>query len=66
MADATDQSRLDMYLAAEAAILGGRVEEFREHNHWAKTLDLAKLQGMIRELQQKIAAANGNIFHPLG
>jgi hypothetical protein len=61
----TDQNRLQAYLAAEAAILAGNVQEFRENNHWARMLELPALQVMIRELQQKIAAETGSIFHRL-
>lgn len=61
----TDQSRLAAYLACEAAYLSGQFAEFRENNFWARTHSLKDIQDMIRELQQKIAAETGSIFHRL-
>lgn len=61
----TQEQRLAMYMECEAALLTGRVQEFREANHWARMLELRDIQRMIRELQDEIAAASAPVFTPV-
>lgn len=62
---ASDESRLAMYLACEAAMLAGRTQEFRENNHWARFLELKDITAQIAVLQSNINQDQAQLFRPI-
>lgn len=54
------QTRLDLYLAAEAAILGGG-QEYTIENRRMRKGDLAEIRAEIRSLKSEIATLTTNV-----